>query len=69
VIDTLAELFAMRGVPQHIRSDNGPEFIASAGSYIMRKRHGLLLKCGRLAIGHSTATNRYNMSLLANFSC
>jgi putative transposase len=28
VIDTLSELFAMRGVPQHIRSDNGPEFIA-----------------------------------------
>jgi putative transposase len=30
VIDTLAELFAMRGVPKHIRSDNGPEFIATA---------------------------------------
>jgi len=30
VIDTLAELFAMRGVPEHIRSDNGPEFIALA---------------------------------------
>ena len=30
VIDTLAELFAMRGVPQCIRSDNGPEFIAQA---------------------------------------
>jgi putative transposase len=30
VIDTLAELFAMRGVPRHIRSDNGPEFIAGA---------------------------------------
>ena len=28
VIDTLAELFAMRGVPRAIRSDNGPEFIA-----------------------------------------
>lgn len=28
VIDTLAELFAMRGVPEAIRSDNGPEFIA-----------------------------------------
>ena len=30
VIDTLAELFAMRGVPKHVRSDNGPEFIAKA---------------------------------------
>jgi putative transposase len=30
VIDTLAELFAMRGVPRCIRSDNGPEFIAKA---------------------------------------
>jgi putative transposase len=30
VIDTLAELFAMRGVPKSIRSDNGPEFVAVA---------------------------------------
>jgi putative transposase len=30
VIDWLAELFAMRGVPHCIRSDNGPEFIAHA---------------------------------------
>ena len=30
VIDTLAELFAMRGVPSYIRSDNGPEFVAKA---------------------------------------
>lgn len=30
VIDTLAELFAMRGVPQAIRSDNGPEFVSQA---------------------------------------
>ncbi len=28
VIDTLSELLAIRGVPGHIRSDNGPEFIA-----------------------------------------
>ena len=28
VIDTLAEVFAMRGVPRAIRSDNGPEFVA-----------------------------------------
>jgi transposase InsO family protein len=30
VIDTLAELFAMRGVPKFIRSDNGSEFMAQA---------------------------------------
>ena len=30
VIDTLAGLFAKRGVPKHIRSDNGPEFVAHA---------------------------------------
>lgn len=30
VMDTLAELFAMRGVPKQIRSDNGPEFVAKA---------------------------------------
>lgn len=29
-IDTLAELFAVHGVPKHIRSDNGPEFISAA---------------------------------------
>jgi len=30
VIDVLAELFILRGVPGHIRSDNGPEFVAEA---------------------------------------
>jgi putative transposase len=30
VIDVLSDLFILRGVPQHIRSDNGPEFIAKA---------------------------------------
>ena len=30
VLDCLAELFVHRGVPQHIRSDNSPEFSAEA---------------------------------------
>lgn len=30
VIETLTELMVVRGVPDHIRSDNGPEFTASA---------------------------------------
>jgi transposase InsO family protein len=30
VLETLAELFVCRGVPDHIRSDNGPEFTATA---------------------------------------
>jgi transposase InsO family protein len=28
VIETLADVMLMRGIPEHIRSDNGPEFIA-----------------------------------------
>ncbi len=35
VVDVLTSLFLMRGVPRHIRSDNGPEFIAQA-----IRRHG-----------------------------
>jgi transposase InsO family protein len=30
VLDVLRDLFVIRGVPKHIRSDNGPEFIAGA---------------------------------------
>lgn len=30
VLDVVAELFVVRGVPKHLRSDNGPEFIAQA---------------------------------------
>ena len=30
VIDVVSDLFILRGVPAHIRSDNGPEFVAKA---------------------------------------
>lgn len=30
IIDVLSDLFILRGVPGHIRSDNGPEFFAKA---------------------------------------
>lgn len=29
MIETLSDLFISRGVPTHVRSDNGPEFIAT----------------------------------------
>jgi putative transposase len=35
VIEALCELFVSRGIPAHIRSDNGPEFVAEA----LRARH------------------------------
>lgn len=37
VLDILTNLFLIRGVPKHIRSDNGPEFIGAS-----RTRDGLL---------------------------
>src|SRR4028118_1437050 len=30
VVDVLSDLFILRGVPAHIRSDSGPEFVAVA---------------------------------------
>jgi transposase InsO family protein len=35
IVDVLTNLFLTRGVPKHVRSDNGPEFIAGA-----IRRHG-----------------------------
>jgi putative transposase len=30
VIDVLSDLFILRGVPGHVRSDNRPEFVGKA---------------------------------------
>jgi len=32
VIDVLSDPFILRGVPGHLRSDNGPEFVAKASA-------------------------------------
>ena len=41
VIEVLRELFLIRGVPRHIRSDNGPEFIAGKiGAYLQMANAG-----------------------------
>ncbi len=37
VLETLAELFVSRGPPEHIRSDNGPEFCAQAVKNWLRR--------------------------------
>lgn len=43
VIDVLAELFVVRGVPRHVRSDNGPEFIADrVRAYLGKAKIGTL---------------------------
>ena len=40
VIDVLSDLFVLRGVPEHIRSDNGPEFVAKAVRDWIASRRG-----------------------------
>ena len=38
VIEALCDLFVSRGIPAHIRSDNGPEFVAAGSSGLDRRR-------------------------------
>ena len=39
VIDVLSDLFILRGVPGHIRSDNGPEFVATSNHLHYARGH------------------------------
>ncbi|XWN29788.1 MAG: IS3 family transposase [Devosia sp.] len=48
VIDVLSDLFILRGVPSHIRSDNGPEFVAKA---VQRWIHGVGASTAYIAPG------------------
>jgi transposase InsO family protein len=51
VIDTLAELFAMRGVPQHVRSDNGKVYRASHATLAEAGRRGNAVRGARQPLG------------------
>ena len=48
VIDILSQLFIEKGIPKHIRSDNGPEFIAKKlrGWLTKHKIHTLYIEPG-----------------------
>jgi hypothetical protein len=41
VIETLADVMLWRGIPEYIRSDNGPEFVGRGGG---DRTHDLRLK-------------------------
>ena len=57
VIESLADVMVLKGVPEHIRSDNGPEFVARdlrKGWLIPAQRHSI----SNLAVRGRTATAR-----------
>ncbi len=51
VIDVLSDLFILRGVPAHVRSDNGPEFITICAEVDRRRGHKDSLHHARLTVG------------------
>ena len=52
VLDVLARLFVTRGQPKHLRSDNGPEFIAQELRGLARPHgNGSAVHRTRLSVG------------------
>ncbi len=68
VIDVLSDLFIMRGVPGHVRSNNGPEFVAKA------VRTGLVRSAPRppisslAALGKTTIAKASTRSFATSYS-
>src|SRR5262245_11927699 len=67
VIDVLSDLFILRGVPAHIRSDNGPEFVAKAAQEWIAVSVPKPLTSSGAALGR-TATSRASTPAFA-MSC
>ena len=67
VIDVLSDLFILRGIPAHIRSDNGPEFVAKAVQEWIAAAGAKTAYIERAALGR-TATSRVSTPAFA-MSC
>lgn len=57
VIDVLSDLFILRAVPGHIRSDNAPEFVAKA---VRAWIHAVGAKTAYIAPGENGYIESYN---------
>jgi hypothetical protein len=59
VIDVLSDLFILRGVPERLRSDNGPEFVArpcKTGSRLSERRRLISRRAARGRTASSRAS-------------
>ena len=67
VMDTLSELFAMRGVPRHICSDNGPAFIAHALRRWLGRWVSMPCTSSRAALGRTATPSASTAALRDEF--
>ena len=52
VIETLADVMLVRGIPEYLRSDNGPEFVArELRKWLGRLGHGNVVHRTRESVG------------------